>query len=66
MKKWEYKIVDSSDVPRAGIFKGRDRSDVEKYLNSLGQQGWELVNADFRELENRYEFMGVAKRENGR
>lgn len=64
MKKWEYKIVDSSDVPRAGILKGRDRSDVEKYLNSLGQQGWELVNADFRELEHRFDFTGVAKREN--
>ena len=64
MKKWEYKIVDSSDVPRAGILKGRDRSDVETYLNNLGQQGWELVNADFRELEHRFDFTGVAKREN--
>lgn len=63
MKKWEYKIVDSSDVPCAGILKGRDRSDVEEYLSGLGQQGWELVNADFRELEYRFDFTGVAKRE---
>lgn len=65
MKKWEYKILDSSDVPRAGFLKGRDRSDVEKFLNSLGREGWELVNIDFRELEGRFEFTGVAKRAKG-
>lgn len=24
---------------------------------------WELVNPDFRELDNRFEFTGIAKRE---
>ena len=42
MKKWEYKVLDSKNIPRAGILKGRDRSGVEKYLNNLGREGWEL------------------------
>ena len=63
MKKWEYMIVDSKDVPGGGVFKGKDRSQVDKYLNQLGQEGWEIVNLDFRELESRLEFTGVAKRD---
>ena len=63
MRKWEYKIVDSKDVPGGGIFKGKARSDVEVYLSSLGKEGWEIINLDFRELGNRFEFSGVAKRE---
>jgi len=63
MRKYEYKIVDSKDVESAGFFKGKKREDVETYLNSLGAQGWELVNADFRELEGRLEFSGVMKKE---
>jgi len=62
MTRWEYIIVDSKDVPGGGIFKGKDRSEVNRYLNELGDQGWEIVNLDFRELENRFEFSGVAKR----
>ncbi len=37
MKKWEYMIVDSKDVPGGGVFKGKDRSEVDAYLNQLGQ-----------------------------
>ena len=47
----------------AGLFKGKKRSDVEAYLNDLGNEGWELVNLDFRELDNRFEFTGIAERE---
>ena len=65
MRKWEYKIVDSKDVAGGGFFKGKDRAEVDKYLNALGAEGWEIVNLDFRELENRFEFTGVAKREMG-
>lgn len=63
MKKFEYKIIDSADVKSAGLFKGRKREDVESYLCSLGAQGWELVNVDFRELEGALEFAGVMKRD---
>lgn len=63
MKKFEYKIVDSTDVPSAGVFKGRQREDLEAYLCALGQEGWEIVNVDFNELEGRSKFFGVAKRE---
>ena len=63
MRRWEYRIVDSKDVPREGMFKGRKRPAIEGYLNSLGAEGWELVNLDTLELEGRTEFVGVAKRE---
>jgi hypothetical protein len=62
MRKYKYKIVDSGDVESAGLFKGKKREDVEAYLNSLGTEGWELVNADFRELEGRLEFSGIMKK----
>lgn len=63
MKKFEYKILDSTDVASAGVFRGRQREDIEAYLCELGAEGWEIVNIDFRELEGRFEFCGVAKRE---
>lgn len=63
MRKFEYKIIDTQDVKSAGLFKGRKREDLEVYLTELGAQGWELVNADFRELESRLEFSGIMKRE---
>ena len=63
MRAWEYLLIDSQDVPSGGLFRGRDRSELEKHLNSLGREGWEIVNLDFRELEGRLEFTGVAKRE---
>lgn len=54
--------MDSKDVPGSGIFKGKDRTFVENYLNRIGQDGWEIINLDFRELECRLEFSGVVKR----
>jgi hypothetical protein len=63
MKKYQYKVVDTRDVESAGLFKGRQRSDVEEYLNLLGDEGWELVNVDFRELEGGLEFAGIMKKE---
>ncbi len=62
MKKWEYKVLDLSDIPGGGLFGDKERSDVEQYLNRLGQQGWELVHADFRQLKHRFDFAGVAFR----
>lgn len=63
MKKYKFKIVDTRDVESAGLFKGRKREDIETYLNSLGDRGWELVNVDFRELEGGLEFAGIMKQE---
>ena len=62
-KKWEYKIIDSQDVDSGGVFKGRQRADVEAYLCELGRAGWEIFDLTFRQLEGRFEFSGVAKKE---
>ncbi|HUT77290.1 MAG TPA: hypothetical protein VM285_06375 [Polyangia bacterium] len=62
MKTWEYRVIDSNDVAREGLFTGRSREAIEGYLNGLGAEGWEVVNVDFRELESRSSFTGVAKR----
>jgi hypothetical protein len=62
MTKFEYKMIDTKDVATAGVFKGRKRSDIEDYLNELGNEGWELVNVDYRELEGGTEFAGIMKR----
>jgi hypothetical protein len=50
-------------VKGGGVFKGKERTDVETYLNELGKDGWDIINLDFRELESRFEFSGAAKRE---
>ncbi len=62
MTAWEYKVIDSKDVKREGLFGGRSREAIEGYLNGLGSEGWEVVNIDFRELEDRTSFTGVARR----
>jgi hypothetical protein len=64
MKKWEYKIIDTKDVPGGGILRGKSRDAIEAYLNELGGQGWEIVNLDALELQgHRLTFLGAAKRE---
>ena len=63
MKKWEYRIIDTKEVPRGGIFKGKSRQAVEAYLNELGEQGWEIVNFDAVDWNKCMAFRGVAKRE---
>jgi len=63
MSKWEYKVIDSQNVPGGGLLKGKDREKVEEYLNELGTAGWEIVNIDFYDqLAHQYDFVGVAKR----
>ena len=49
-------------MPGGGIFRGKSRDNVEEYLNAAGREGWEMVNMDFRELEGRTSFVGIAKR----
>lgn len=63
MDRWEYRLIDSKDVERAGLLKGRSREALEEYLNTLGLEGWEVVSLDYRESEgSRWNFNGVAKR----
>jgi len=64
MKKWEYRIIDTKDVPGGGMLKGKSRDAIETYLNQLGEQGWEIVNLDALEWQGHHlTFLGVAKRE---
>lgn len=63
IRTWEYKIIDSHDVPREGTLRGRSREALEDYVNQLGAEGWEVVNIDALELESRMNFLGIAKRE---
>ena len=64
MKKWEYRIIDTKDVPGGGILTGKSRDSIEDYLNELGGQGWEIVNLDALEWQGHHlTFLGVAKRE---
>jgi hypothetical protein len=65
MKKWEYKIIDTKEIPGVKIFKDKSRQavEVEAYLNKLGEQGWEIVNFDAVDWNRCMEFRGVAKRE---
>jgi hypothetical protein len=63
MKKWEYIIIDSLDMQRRLSLKGPNREQLEEYLNVLGSKGWEVVNLDFNEIDSRYSFVGLVKRE---
>ena len=62
MKSWEYKVIDSRTIEGGSWVKGKPPEAVEEYLNHLGADGWE-VDLDWRELEQRMSFMGIAKRE---
>ena len=63
---WEYKIVNSADAKKRGFLTGHTVEDVEKYLNSLGSQGWEIIDLDFQMDPTMpggpTHFHGVAKR----
>lgn len=63
---WEYKIVDSNNAEKGGFLKGRTVEQVEKYLNALGAEGWEIIDLDFQmDLSmpgGPTHFHGVAKR----
>jgi len=62
MKKWEYKIIDSMRIP-GGIFRGKKFDEIEKYLNEIGKEGWEVINLDFNDVTGQMDFVGVAKLE---
>ena len=62
MRKYQYKVIDTREK-ESGWYEQETFHQVEKYLNHLGDQGWELINLDFQELEGRHALIGVAKRE---
>jgi len=62
-KKWEYRIVDSHEIPGVDYTDVRRKQDLQNYLNRLGQEGWEIINLDLTENQEFYNFFGVAKRE---
>ena len=63
MTKWEYKFLSSADLERRGfLIKTLDPEEIEKYLNSIGDEGWEIINVDFIDTNAYIDFRGIAKR----
>ena len=67
MKKWEYMLIDSKKLPEAkqGLFSKPKVAveEAEKYLNRLGEEGWEIIDLDFDFLIHETgNFVGMAKR----
>ena len=46
-----------------GIFRGKKFDEIEKHLNEMGKDGWEIINLDFNDVTGQMDFVGVAKRE---
>ena len=59
---WQYKVIDSKDIEGARRLRAPSPQDAESFLNEIGAEGWEIINLDWRELEGRMSFTGVAKR----
>jgi hypothetical protein len=62
MTRWEYKVFSVEDLPSKGVFKSPSRESIEKFLNELGDAGWEIVNLEIPDTHSVSEFAGVAKR----
>ncbi|MEL7497602.1 MAG: DUF4177 domain-containing protein [Planctomycetota bacterium] len=62
MANWEYKVITTDDLEKRGFFKSVKQEEVESYFNSLGDEGWEIVNVDFTDTTAFIDFRGVAKR----
>ena len=60
--RWEYKIFESKDADLSGLNKRAKRTKLQAYLTGLGEDGWEIVNIDFHDLNLGLSFVGVAKR----
>lgn len=65
MTTWQYRLINSKDIPAESRMRGPSQAEVEQFLNGIGAEGWEIVNLDWRDLEGRMAFMGVAKRSVG-
>lgn len=63
MTKWEYKFLTSADLEKRGfLIKSLEPEQIEGYLNSLGEEGWETVSVDFVDTTAFIDFHGIAKR----
>ncbi len=67
MDKWEYLLLDSKKLATAegGIFTQKKVSleEAQSYLNSLGNEGWEIIDIDFDFLiHDTGAFVGIEKR----
>lgn len=61
LRRWEYKLISTDDVPGGGLLGVKDRGAVEDYLNQLGTEGWEIVGINFMQLPTF--FNALARRE---
>ena len=63
MAKWEYKLITTEDLEKSGfLVRTVEPAEVEKYFNSLGREGWEIISLDFIDTTAFIDFKGVAKR----
>lgn len=63
-RRWEYKLISTTDVPGGGFLGLKERDAVETYLNQLGTDGWEIVGIDFTDTaQNPSSFQALARRE---
>lgn len=67
MRKWEYRVVDLiKEIEKERSRGAREHwvrtSDLEKLLNKLGEQGWELVDTHFKLDRKEAVVVGLFKR----
>jgi len=64
MKQWEYRIIDSNTIKKPGLMKDFAVTDVQAYLNKIGETGWEIIDFQCKfKLKEIEWFHGLAKRE---
>ena len=55
-KRYAYKVISSAHL------KKHDPASVEKHLNELGNEGWDLVRIDMKDSGKGISFLGLMKR----
>ena len=64
LRRWEYKLISTNDVPSGGFLGIKERDALEAYLNQLGTEGWEIVSIDFTDtMQSPSFFQALARRE---
>ena len=65
-RTWEYRLLSSEDLGDRGFLgtKPASRDVIERYLNQLGADGWEIIGIDFHDpSESPQFFQALARRE---